>query len=737
MTLWQTSFLSGLAVLTKLATSLFLNKVLAVYVGPTGYGVIGQFQSLISMVTTFASGAVNTGVTKYTAEYADLPERQRTVWGTAATLGLLGALVFGAVLVVAREPLSRRLLGDDAHSDVLVWLALSLVLLVMNGLMLAILNGLKAVRELVIANIVGSLVGAGVATALVATLGLWGALVALAISQAVACGFTAWMFRRVRHIAWRDLVGTWDAATARSLGGFALMAATSASLAPLGQIVIRDQLGMHLGANTAGLWQALWKISETHLLLLTTTLSIYFLPRFSEIRAGDELRREVRKGYRFVIPLVVASAGVLYVLREPLIRGLLSPAFLPLAEAFGLQLVGDVLKICSWVMAFTMVSHARTRTFVVTEIVFTAIFVGLTLQLGMLFGLRGAALAYAVTYLIYWGTMHQLFNRLADSLPPGTPAPDGAASGALADAHTASGTDNGPLVSVLMPCFNHERYVEQALQSIADSSYRNVELVFIDDASSDGSYARGRTWIAANQDRFARVVCHRHEVNRGISATLNELVSHSTGSFLTFCASDDLLTPDGLSLQVRQAKASGAEFIFADARLIDETGTLVSDSAMRYFGRDPASLQRKTCLTVDVLLNWEAPWTRIFASANLIRRLGLFDESLQFEDRDFVVRVVSEGSFALVPEAAYCYRIRVGNRLTPGLDSSRMRLDYLRSEAKNHRAATGLVRSILAVNVLAGKVRFNARGESRPSRIWPVFAALRRVIVFFHLILMR
>lgn len=731
MTLLKTSFLSGLAVLTRLATSLFLNKVLAVYVGPAGYGVIGQFQSLITMVTTFASGGVNTGVTKYTAQYAGEPDRQRTVWGTAATMGLAGALLFGVALVVAREPLSRWLLGNDAHANVLVWLALALALLVMNGLMLAILNGLKAVRELVIANIVGSLVGALAATALVATLGLWGALVALATSQAIACGFTAWMFNRVRRTRWRELVGTWDSATARSLAGFALMAATSALMAPLGQIVIRDQLAAQLGADTAGLWQALWKISETHLLLLTTTLSMYFLPRFSEIRSGQELRREVAKGYRFVIPLVVASAAVLYLLREPLIRALLSPAFLPLAEAFGLQLVGDVLKICSWVMAFTMVSHARTRTFVVTEVLFTAIFVGLTLQLGMLFGLRGTALAYAVTYLIYWATMQQIFSRLADSLAPTPPRP------AEAPAATDASSADLPVVSVLMPCFNHERHVEEALQSIADSTYRNVELVFIDDASRDGSFERGQAWIAAHRDRFTRVVCLRHEANRGISATLNELVSHATGHFLTFCASDDLLTPDGIALQERQARASGAEFVFADARLIGETGAVVADSAIRYFGRNPASLRRKTCLAVDVLLNWEAPWTRIFASAALIRRLGLFDESLQFEDRDFMVRVISDGSFTLAPEVAYCYRIRIGNRLTPGLDATRMRLDYVRSETKNYRAARGLVRLILAVNVLAGKVRIDARGEGYPSRIWPVFAALRRLVVLFHKAAMR
>ena len=89
MNLLRTSFLSALSVLIKITTSIFLNKVLAVYVGPSGYGVIGQLQSFISIVITFASGAVNTGVTKYTAEYATDCGRQHAIWGTAATLGFL------------------------------------------------------------------------------------------------------------------------------------------------------------------------------------------------------------------------------------------------------------------------------------------------------------------------------------------------------------------------------------------------------------------------------------------------------------------------------------------------------------------------------------------------------------------------------------------------------------------------------------------------------------------------
>jgi PST family polysaccharide transporter len=427
MTLLRTSFFSALAVLTKLATALYLNKILAVYVGPAGYGVIGQFQSLVSMVTTFASGAVNTGVTKYTAEYGTDPQRQHAVWRTAATLGLAGAAVFGVALVIAREPLAAWLLGDADQSSVMVWLALSLALIVINGLLLAILNGRKAVRAYVAANIVGSLLGAAIATALVLTHGLRGALVALAVTQAVACGFTAWVFRRTCGVRWSVLFGRIDRGAARALGGYALMAATSAVATPLGHMIIRDRLAAGLGWESAGLWQALWKISETHLLLLTSTLSVYFLPRYAEIRTGDELRREVFRGYAFVLPVVVASAALLYTFRRPLIATLLSPQFLPLADVLGLQLAGDVLKIGSWVMAFTMVSHARTRAFVTSEVAFTVLLVVATLELAPRFGLHGAAAAYAMTYALYWLVVAWLFGRLADGLGR-LPMPQGVAT---------------------------------------------------------------------------------------------------------------------------------------------------------------------------------------------------------------------------------------------------------------------------------------------------------------------
>lgn len=420
MTLLKTSALNGVAVLTRVGTALLLNKVLAVYVGPAGYAVIGQFQSLVGMVMGLASGAVGTGVTKYTAEYHAQPQRQLSVWRTALKLGLGASLAAALMLLLTREALAGWLLADRAYASVFVWLALALVLMVGNGLMLAIMNGKKAIGAFVGANIAGSLINAAAAVLLVLSHGLYGALVALCIGQALAALATAWMFRRACAIPWSSLWGSFDTAVARRLGGFALMAVVSAVVVPTSQVIIRNHLAGTLGWQTAGLWQALWKISDLHLMLVTSTLVAYFLPRFAELPAGPQLRREVLRAYRFVLPLAVTTAGAIFLLREPLVRGMLTADFLPLTEALGWQLFGDGMKICSWVAGYTMISHARTTLFITTEIAFSLMLVLTTMVGASLDGLRGTSLAYAVTYAVYLVLMFAVLMQFTRDPPKST-----------------------------------------------------------------------------------------------------------------------------------------------------------------------------------------------------------------------------------------------------------------------------------------------------------------------------
>ncbi|MEG2569553.1 MAG: oligosaccharide flippase family protein, partial [Acinetobacter sp.] len=177
--------LNGVAVLIKMIALLGINKVLAVYVGPAGYAAVGQFQNAVQMITTFASGAINTGVTKYTAEYESDSEKQRVVWRTAGTISISASIFLSILILIFSEELALWFLKDVSFAGVFLWFSLALVFFSLNSLLLAILNGKREIIRYVLANISGSLFSLIVTALLAMKLGLYGALVGLAIYQSL------------------------------------------------------------------------------------------------------------------------------------------------------------------------------------------------------------------------------------------------------------------------------------------------------------------------------------------------------------------------------------------------------------------------------------------------------------------------------------------------------------------------------------------------------------------------
>jgi len=405
VSLLKTSALNGIAVGVRMLTALGLNKILAYSVGPSGYAVIGQFQNFVSMLTTFASGAINTGVTKYTAEYSDDDARQRMVWRTAGSIATWCTALSSLVIMIFHRQLALLLLHDARFGGVFIWLGVTLVLLALNSLLLAILNGKKEIKRYVTVTITGSLVGLLVTGGLAMLGGLYGALVALAINQSIVVIVTLCLCYRAPWFRLKDLWGAIDPQIARNLGKYTLMALTSAAVVPVSQILIRNYLADRFGWEAAGHWQAVSKISELYLMLLVSTLSLYYLPRLAEIRSAQELKGEIRSTYRIVLPAALLGAGTIYFLRDFITLTLFAPSFLPMRELFLWQVLGDVMKIGSWILAYVMIGQSLTRSYIITEVAFSAGLVLLVWMATKLYGLSGAPMAYAICYGLYWVTM--------------------------------------------------------------------------------------------------------------------------------------------------------------------------------------------------------------------------------------------------------------------------------------------------------------------------------------------
>lgn len=418
MTLIKTSLLNGIAVLVKMLTLLGINKVLAIYVGPVGYAALGQFQNAIQMITTFASGAINTGVTKYTAEYHYDEKKQQSVWRSAGTIAICGSLICSVIILLYSKELAAWILNDDQFGGVFRWFAGTLVFFTLNTLLLAILNGKKELLRYVAANIAGSIFALVVTTALAMFYGLYGALIALAIYQSISFFVTLYICSNADWFRFSYLFGRVDKLVAKNFLKYTAMALTSAVCVPVSHIFVRNYLGSSFGWESAGYWEAMWRLSAAYLMLVTTTLSVYYLPRLSELNHHDDIKAEILQGYRFILPCAAICGLVIYLLRDVIIHILFTSDFLPMRSLFAWQIVGDTLKIGSWILAYVMLGKAMFKLFILSEIISAACFYLFTVVFTSQLGLEGVSLAHAVNYAIYWLLMTLFVYRALRRMQP-------------------------------------------------------------------------------------------------------------------------------------------------------------------------------------------------------------------------------------------------------------------------------------------------------------------------------
>lgn len=125
-----------------------------------------------------------------------------------------------------------------------------------------------------------------------------------------------------------------------------------------------------------------------------------------------------------------------------------------------------------------------------------------------------------------------------------------------------------PLVSIIMPAYNCEKYIEKSIQSVICQTYKNWELLIIDDGSKD----RTLEIIKKFQKEDFRIKVIKNEINLGVSETRNKGIASAKGDWIAFLDSDDLWVNDKLEKQIKLIENKGAEFVFTGSSYITEEG---------------------------------------------------------------------------------------------------------------------------------------------------------------------
>lgn len=401
MNLIKTSLFNGIAVVIKIISYFFINKILAVLIGPSGFVVIGQFQNAIQMISAFASGAINNGVTKYTAENAKDEKEQIKVWRTAGSIVIAVSLIFSLLVILCRHLLSLYFFKNDEYSYLFTWLAGTLLFFNLNILLLAILSGKKEVKSYVLANIAGSILT-------LLTVGLmsyfWqlkGALISLVIYQSIAFFVTSLICQKKTWFKIKYLYGQIDKQVLKKLVSYAFMAFTSALMVPISQMLIRSTLVTKFSIDIAGCWEGLNRLSSAGLMVATTTLSLYYLPRLSELDSKKEIKEEIIEGIKIILPVSLLTMTLLFFFRETVINILFSKSFAQMKEMFFWQMLGDLVKIVSWLFAYVVLAKAYVKIFIFAEIFFSLSLYVLFDVMSFFKDIHLITFAYFINYVFY------------------------------------------------------------------------------------------------------------------------------------------------------------------------------------------------------------------------------------------------------------------------------------------------------------------------------------------------
>lgn len=205
-----------------------------------------------------------------------------------------------------------------------------------------------------------------------------------------------------------------------------------------------------------------------------------------------------------------------------------------------------------------------------------------------------------------------------------------------------------PLVSVIVPCYNHEKYVQECIESVVNQTYKNIELIVIDDGSSDNS-------PKILQDLSKKYnFCFEHQKNRGLSGTLNKALELTSGKYICNLASDDYWELTKIEKQVSIMEANqNLGFCYSDYTFVDKNSNPINENT--YFKNITGYAFRRMLIS-----NFVAAVT-VMIRKDVFSEVGAYDAEMPIEDWYMWLKITKKYPIQSMGEKLAFYRMHGKN----------------------------------------------------------------------------
>ena len=215
---------------------------------------------------------------------------------------------------------------------------------------------------------------------------------------------------------------------------------------------------------------------------------------------------------------------------------------------------------------------------------------------------------------------------------------------------------NASLVSIGIPNYNYAHYIENALNSIANQTYKNIEIIIVDDCSTDHSLSVIENWMN-NYSGVMHIKLIKNNSNAGLTKVCNQVLQHAKGKYFQTLDADDIILPEKIEKQVKLLDTlKNTAFVYSNISVVNQEGLVIHPDYLGRINYDKDKMPSGNIFSRLFEFNF-IPLPSVLVNTAYAKKVGGFDESLQVQDYYLWLKLSEKYDALYMPGITAMYRV--------------------------------------------------------------------------------
>jgi O-antigen/teichoic acid export membrane protein len=387
-------------------------KIVSVFIGTSGMALLGNFKNFMAMFKSMSTLGINNLVVKLVVENKKDKKELSIIYSTFFWVFLMISVVLGGVVLAFSGFIADFLFFNNRYVVPIQFFGLLLPLVVINAFWMAIYNGLEEFKKIVFIQIISNILVFGLTAFLIWKQNIFGGLLSLILSELLLVLVTFLFVRRDKSYFQFDLQRIISKKYLDAILKFSSMALLSAVIIPMTLMLIRNSIVAHYSIDEAGIWDGVNKLSSFYMLIFSSGLSLYYMPKLASLKTDEEFKDELKSYFKIFVPLFVIMLIVVFLLKGFIIDFAFTTEFSRIKGVLIWQLLGDLLRIMTLAFGYQIVAKAMIKKYFILEITFNLLYLFLSYYLVRVSSFEGALQAYFFANLLLFVLILWMFRKL-------------------------------------------------------------------------------------------------------------------------------------------------------------------------------------------------------------------------------------------------------------------------------------------------------------------------------------